>query len=148
MENLQDIINKFNTNPDFNTNKNLNLIGRRKKVYQFDRQGNFMYEYKSIMDACKKTSLIKQDIIGALKGKSKFSQGYFWSTNPNEKFEINCNYKSSLNYVVYDTTGVLIDKFQTQKQIKEKLNLNSGSVSLVLTGKRPHTKGFIIKYEK
>ena len=78
----------------------------------------------------------------------KFSQGYFWSTNLNEKFDINCNFKSSLGYVVYDTKGVLVDKFQTQQQIREKLNLNCGSVSLVLTGKRPHTKGFVIKYEK
>ena len=97
---------------------------------------------------CKKTGLVKQYIFGAIKSKRKFSQGYFWSTNLNEKFDINCNFKSSLGYVVYDTKGVLVDKFQTQQQIREKLNLNCGSVSLVLTGKRPHTKGFVIKYEK
>ena len=148
MENLQDIINKFNTNPDFNTNKNLNLIGRRKKVYQFDRNGKFLEEYKSICDAHKKTGIIKQDIMGALKGRTKFSQGYFWSENRNETFDIFGNYQHNRGYLVYDVKGLFIDKFETQEQIREKYNLNSGSVSLVLKGKRPHTKGFVIKYEK
>ena len=146
--NLQDIINSFNNNPDFKTDNSVDKTRKRKKVYQFNDKGVFLCEYKSIYEACKKTGLVKQYIFGAIKSKRKFSQGYFWSTNLNEKFDINCNFKSSLGYVVYDTKGVLVDKFQTQQQIREKLNLNCGSVSLVLTGKRPHTKGFVSKYEK
>jgi len=146
--NLQDIINNFNNNPDFKDKNSVDKARRRKKVYQFDREGKLVTEYKSILDASKSTGILDEFIGMALKSKTKFSQGYFWSTNPNEKFNINCGYKHSLNYLVYDTKGVLIDKFQTQQQIREKFNLNSGSVSLVLSGKRPHTKGFVIKYEK
>ena len=150
MENIQDILNNFNNNPDFKDIKSLQYASRRKKVYQFDSKGNLLCEHKSIIHACKKIGISKHDIVGALKGKRKFSQGYFWSRNLDETFDLNFRNldKGSLNYAVYDSTGVLVDKFQSQKQISEKLNLNSGSVSLVLTGKRPHTKGFVIKYEK
>jgi len=146
--NLQDIINNFNNNPDFKDKYSVDKARRRRKVYQFDRDGKLVSEYKSLTDASKSTGVLDELITGALKSKTKFSQGYFWSTNPDEKFNINCGYKSSLGYLVFDTKGILIDKFQTQQQIREKFNLNSGSVSLVLSGKRPHTKGFIIKYEK
>ena len=146
--NLQDIINNFNNNPDFKDKHSVDKARRRKRVYQFDREGKLVSEYKSILDASKSTGILDEFISMALKSKTKFSQGYFWSTKSNEKFTINCGYKHSLNYLVYDTKGVLIDKFQTQQQIREKFNLNSGSVSLVLSGKRPHTKGFVIKYEK
>jgi hypothetical protein len=148
MATLQDILNNFTNNSEFKTDNSVEKASRRKKVYQFNSEGIFLCEYKSILIASKETGILKQNIMDALKGKTKFSQGYFWSTNRYEKFDVNCNYKSSLSYVVYDTTGALVDKFQTQQQIREKLNLNSGSVSLVLKGKRPHTKGFVIKYEK
>jgi hypothetical protein len=146
--NLQDIINNFNNNPDFKTNKSVEFSRRKKKVYQFNDKGVFICEYKSINDACKKTGLIKQDIIGAIKGKTKFSRGYFWSENIDEVFNINCVGRHGRGYLVYDVNGILLNKFQTQQQIRETYNLNSGSVSLVLSGKRPHTKGFVIKYEK
>ena len=146
--NLQDIINNFNNNPDFKTKKSVEFCSRKKKIYQFNDKGMLLCEYKSIMDACKKTGLIKQDIMCALKGKTKISQGYFWSDKRNSSFDIDCKFKHGKTYLVYDVNGVLLNKFQTQQQIRETYNLNSGSVSLVLSGKRPHTKGFVIKYEK
>jgi len=146
--NIQHIINNFNNNPDFKDKNSVDKARRRKRVYQFDLEGKLVSQYKSLTDASKSTGILDELITAALKSKTKFSQGYFWSTNLNEKFNINCGHKHSLSYLVYDTKGVLIDKFQTQQQIREKFNLNSGSVSLVLSGKRPHTKGFVIKYEK
>jgi len=146
--NLQDIINNFNNNPDFKTKKSVEISRMSKKVYQFNDEGILLCEYKSIMDASRKTGLCKQDIIGALKGRTKFSQGYFWTENRDKKFDINCLKRHGRGYVVYDINGVLLNKFETQEQIRKTYNLNSGSVSLVLTGKRPHTKGFVIKYEK
>jgi hypothetical protein len=146
--NLQDIINNFNNNPDFKTKKSVEFSRRKKKVYQFNDKGVFLCEYKSINDACKETGLVKQDIMGALKGRTKFSRGYFWSDKRDDSFDIDCKFKHGKTYLVYDINGVLLNKFQTQEQIRKTYNLNSGSVSLVLTGKRPHTKGFVIKYEK
>lgn len=146
MENLQHIINNFNSNPDFN--KNLHIVSRRKKVFKFNKDGEFLEEYKSICDACKKTGIRKQDIIGAVKGRSKFSNGFFWSHDKNGTFDIDGPYQRERGYLVYDLSGQLIGKFETQEQIRVKFNLNKGSISLVLQGKRPHTKGFVIKYEK
>lgn len=146
--NLQDIINNFNKNPDFKTKKSVEFSRRKKKVYQFDVDGKLLCEFNSINEACKKTGLIKQDIIGTLKGKSKFSKGYFWSDSKDTLFDLNKQYVHGRGYLVYDVNGVLINKFQTQEQIRKTYNLNAGSVCLVLNGKRPHTKGFVIKYEK
>jgi hypothetical protein len=147
MKTLQDIINNFNNNPDFKTKKSVEFSRRKKKVYQFDHQGKLLGEFNSINDACKKTGLHKVDIIGAVKGKSKFCKGYFWSDSKDTLFDLNKQWSHGRGYLVYDTNGVLINKFQTQEEITKTYNLNSGSVCLVLKGKRPHTKGFVIKYE-
>lgn len=146
--NLQDILNNFNKNPDFKTEKSVMITSRKKKVYQFNQSGFLLNEYNSINDASKKTGIIKQDIIGALKGKSKFSQGFFWSDRIDDTFDYECVWMRGRGYLVYDLNNILIGKFNTQEDIRKTFNLNSGSVSLVLRGKRPHTKGFVIRYEK
>lgn len=148
METLQDILNNFINKSDFKTDNSVDKTRRRKKVYQFDRDGKLFSDYKSILEASKKMNIPDELISSALRSKSKFSQGYFWSTNPNQKFDISGNYQHNRGYLVYDVKGLFIEKFRTQQQIKEKYNLNASSLSQVLKGKRPHTKGFVIKYEK
>lgn len=146
--NLQDIINNFNENPNFKTKHSVEMSRRKRKVYQYDIEGKLVAEYDSILEACKKTGLIKQNIMDAFKSKSRFSHGYFWSNSKNDTFDLNKEGAHGRGYLVYDMNGNLLGRYDTQKQIRETYNLNAGSVSLVLTGKRPHTKNFIIKYEK
>ncbi len=149
MENLQDLLNKFSTNPDFITDQKVFLTSKRKKIYQFDRQGNFMCEYKSINEASKQTGIERHIILGALNtNKQHFSGGYFWSVNKNEVFDTQLKYQHNVGYLVYNSQGTLMGKFKTQDEIRKTYDLNKGSVSLVLGGKRPHTKGLVIKYEK
>lgn len=50
----------------------------KKPVLQFDKYGNFIAEYPSVLDACEKCGIWKGGISCVLKGKQKTSGGYIW----------------------------------------------------------------------
>lgn len=53
-----------------------------KKLYQYDRNGNLIAEYKSVKDCYEKTGLSQVIIRNYLKGKINFAYSYHWT---NEK---------------------------------------------------------------
>ena len=54
-----------------------------KKVKQYDMEGNFIKEYRSISMASKKTKINISNIYSVLNKKRKMAGGYIWiySTN-------------------------------------------------------------------
>lgn len=55
--------------------KNKNIC---KKINQYDKNGNFIKEYCSIMEASRQLKISHSSIILALKGKTKYAHGYKW----------------------------------------------------------------------
>lgn len=53
----------------------------RRPVFQFGLKGNFIKEYPSVMEAAKKTGILRTGITNCLSGKSKKSGGFKWSYN-------------------------------------------------------------------
>jgi len=49
-----------------------------KSVMQYDLDGNFIKEYKSIMEASRQLKIDHSGIVQALKRKSKKAYGYIW----------------------------------------------------------------------
>lgn len=49
-----------------------------KSVMQYDLDGNFIKEYKSIMEASRQLKINHSGIVQALKRKSKKAYGYIW----------------------------------------------------------------------
>ena len=54
------------------------LFGNIKRVYQYDLDGNFMKEFKSIAQAEKETFILKVNIIACCRSKVRQSGGYQW----------------------------------------------------------------------
>lgn len=52
---------------------------KETKVYQFDKLGNFIKEYKSITEASKQTNTDKSGIHACIRGKQATAGGYIWS---------------------------------------------------------------------
>lgn len=56
------------------------LIKKRKKVEQYDKDNNLLNIYESIMEASKKTNIDRSHISACCKGKKKYKSagGYIW----------------------------------------------------------------------
>lgn len=51
---------------------------RKKKVYQYNIQGEFIDEFESVSEASKKTGLNKSSIAKVCRGERNSCGGYFW----------------------------------------------------------------------
>ena len=58
--------------------KEIKIPTKEKKVYQYDLNGNFMKEYKSITEASKNVKIKHGTLCMCLNGFSKTSGGYIW----------------------------------------------------------------------
>ena len=54
---------------------------RKKKVYQYNVQGEFINEFESVSEASKQTGFNKSCIAKVCRGERKSSGGYFWKFN-------------------------------------------------------------------
>lgn len=64
-------------------NKLINRKDESKPVLQFDKNGNFINEYPSIMDAERKTGIKNSSIGSMLKCRYKTAGGYIWKYKDN-----------------------------------------------------------------
>jgi hypothetical protein len=53
-------------------------LGTSTSVLQFDKQGNFIAEYKSMGEAYSKTGVPNSAICNVCKGKARSAHGYIW----------------------------------------------------------------------
>lgn len=51
----------------------------QKRVYQFDKQGNFLNEYESVAEAERQTNVHHGNIVRVCKGERKSAGGFKWS---------------------------------------------------------------------
>ena len=51
----------------------------QRKVYQFDKQGNFLNEYESVAEAERQTNVHHGNIVRVCKGERKSAGGFKWS---------------------------------------------------------------------
>lgn len=56
---------------------------KETKVYQFDKLGNFIKEYKSITEASKETNTDKSGIHACISGRRATAGGFIWSKDKN-----------------------------------------------------------------
>ena len=98
--------------------------------YQYDLEGNFIKEYKSIQEASIENnchhSLIGHAIALKVKGK-----GFFWTNVKYEKLDIS-SYNLGLNHqipiYIYSKEGKLLQEFPNQLQASKALNICSSTI--------------------
>jgi group I intron endonuclease len=59
-------------------NKHINVGRPGRQVRQFDKDGNFIKEYKSITEGEKETGITRRNIQNSLSGYSKTAGGFIW----------------------------------------------------------------------
>lgn len=142
----------------------------KKKVYQYNLDGNFINVYNSLAEAAKELNCNYSTISLAAKGKNKTACGFLWSFNEEtkesiknkiEKLKYNFNsdtyiktnktkiernqYKSVEQY---DLKGNLINSFITIKEASEITGIGKDAIYGFCNGKYKKGKsGYIWKYK-
>lgn len=125
----------------------INAPVKEIKVYQFDKLGNFIKEYKSITDASKQTNTDRVGIHKCINKKQATAGGYIWSATlfiPNTDVEI-----KQKTIAVYDINNVYLTQFNSVLEASMKMFGDRNKVSGISHCLKNNTKtayGYIWKY--
>lgn len=148
-------------------------LGTSTAVLQFDKQGNFIAEYKSMGDAYSKTGIPTSSICQVCKGDRRSAHGYIWlykeqwdgnpptlrqhkskgregvtkgkNWNRNNNPKRNDLYKPVLQF---DKNNNLINQFSSITHAYKALNLKHAGISNCCRGIQKTAYGFIWKYKE
>lgn len=122
-------------------------FNQKKHIYRYDKEGNFIDEFDSILDAAYKIGEPQWAItIGkAAKNKTSISHGYRWSFEKHEKLDQPSNvYRKEIKQ--YTKDGQYLKTFSSIKEATESLGLfNNGAGSNIIAvakGKRKSAYGY------
>lgn len=96
---------------------------KKKKVYQWDHNGNFIKEYSSITEAHKATSIAISTIRLMCNNKTNGKHSKYLFT-----FEDIFNFETNSFFIpvnMYDINGNFIKKYNTIKEASKELNINA-----------------------
>lgn len=120
-----------------------------KSVEQYDKNGNFIKLWPSIVDAARHYNVCPSAISDACKKEVHvyLIKGYFWRFQ-NDTTPIDCSTPKTV--VVLDKeTNKFLYKFQTSKELGEKLGISAASISRCLHGQADSAKGYkIMRYSE
>ncbi|MEB2775250.1 NUMOD1 domain-containing DNA-binding protein [Algoriphagus sp. D3-2-R+10] len=112
---------------------------RYKKIYQYNLDGNFLNEYKSILEASKKLNIKYYGISQNAKGYTKFFENYIWSFVKMDKVQ------PVVKKIIYqyDFEGNLINQFESVKEASKFSGILGSNISHTLYGRADSAGGFI-----
>ena len=92
------------------------------KIYQYDKNGNYIQCYNSIADAERATGIANANISSCINGKRQTAGGFQWTKEYKEHLD---NYKKRPGFhkelYQYSLDGRLLNKFATVAEAAEKL---------------------------
>lgn len=148
-------------------------LGTSTAVLQFDKQGNFIAEYKSMGEAYSKTKISSGNICKVCKGEAKTAHGYIWlykdkwDGNPpilkqhksrgregvtKGKTWVRKNNPKRIDLfkpvLQFDKQNNLINEFPSINEAAIFLKSNEAAISHCCRGKQKTALGFIWKYKE
>ena len=121
------------------------ILRKRKEVYQWSKEGEFIKKYNSISEASKETKITPGDISRVLKGITMFSKGSHWTykkkfIEPRKKKIIGGNTEKNYIYVnVYTDKGKYIETCKGVAFTGRKYKCDPSEISkCILEKKRAH----------
>ena len=122
-----------------------------KSVWQYDLEGKFIRQYKSIKIASEETGIKKDGIIACCKNNYKTSGGFIWrySTDKITKPYIEwCNSNGHGKAVLqYDKENNFLRRFDNLKNASLQSNTSLCGISACCNGKQFTAGGYKWKYE-
>ena len=124
---------------------------KRKAVYQYDIDGNFIAKHKCCADVEKIMGTYHGAMVHVMyESKTMLWKGYRWSFEPKTKEEWHCiirTYKTSKRPVIqYDDNGTEIYRYNTVKDAADKMGVSITAISACCRGKTIHVRGYRWSY--
>lgn len=123
----------------------------KKDVYQYDKNGNYITEYKSAKDACEHTKISKLSIQRCCRKELYTAGGFRWSYKKLENLsslQDENYYKGEMIKVnQYDLNMHYIKTWNSATEAKRKLGINNGSIGKCCRGELKTAGGYIWKYD-
>ena len=145
------------TNDENKIKSDINRVRIYKKVYQYDKDNNYIREFENSDIAEKETGISKNSIQRVCQGKYVTAGGYKWSYIKEEKLNqiLKDNVKgynswsSWKNKKVYqlDKNENIIRLFDSIASAEKETGINHSSISKCCKGKMKSAGGFLWKYE-
>ena len=125
----------------------------KEVLFQYDCEGVFVNEFKSIDEAVEKTGINKVNIQRACSGFRTTAGGYQWRRGLVESLHKNIEpvlQKKSLGgkraINQYDMDGNFIKQYESITAVSNENSINSKSIRDAANGKQRHAGGFVWKY--
>ena len=116
-------------------------------VYQYDLDGNFIKEYKSVRDAAKFLSLSHSNISRSCNGISKHAGGFIFRYDKVFVDKINNPNAVRKLVVELDELGNEIGKWNSVMYCSRDTKIDNSNISRVCNGIRKSIKGRYFKFE-
>lgn len=121
---------------------------KNEKVYQYDKDGNFIKEFKNYIEAAKENKISIKEIMKALRLKESVNHMQFSFIKFDKMGKLNISYTKQYikgrEVEVYDIHGNFIEEFKTVAACKKKYGF---VVDRVLRKEYKQSKGFVFKYK-
>ena len=119
---------------------------RRKKIFQYDKNGKFIKEYSCREEAEEKTGISAKTIWSAID-RNGGAGGFFWSYNKKNSIEVPKMRKYRQKVAQYNGT-TLIKIYESAAAAKKETGISDIQIRKVCQGKGKTAGGFIWRYYK
>lgn len=135
----------------YNINYSDNVAPRRRTVYQYTMEGDFIAKHKCCADIEKQFGTYQGAMVHIMyESKTGIWNGYRWSFDVRTKeqwTEIAKKYKSSRRPVAqYDDNGNEIGRYNTATSAANKYGISLTAICNCCNGKSHHAAGYIWKF--
>lgn len=119
----------------------------KRKVYQYNLQGNLINIYNTLKEAAEQTNISKSLICNVCNFKSNTAGNYVWRYE-GSVFEDHKTITKNRAVEQYDKQMNLLNIFSSITQAAKETNSNIGNIQAVCAGKRKTANGYIWKYKE
>lgn len=119
-------------------------------VLQYDLNGNYLKEFKSVKSAAEEVGTKGRCISNVTHGWAKSAGGYIWrlkTDNPPKQIEAYSD-NNRRKILCYDLNGNFVKEFKSLIFAEKELGLHYQSISDCCRGKVKKVKDFIFKYKE
>lgn len=116
------------------------------RVYQYDKNGNFVAQYRNMNKAAKAVGLKGTGSILRAIRKESLASGYQWRREYSEKIPKYVKNKNTLKVLQYDKDGNFVRIYDTIEDASRETSCSRSLIELCSEGRCKTGKGFIWKY--
>lgn len=119
---------------------------RNRKVYQYDLNGEFIRDYKSVREASRQLSITHANITRCCNGIVKHASGFIFSYKKETIEPISRPNAIKMPVIEIDSEGNVINEWVSIMDCSRKTGIDNGNLSRVCNGINKSVKGRFFRF--